>query len=479
VAEKEIIDENPNLYYKTPDKGDVLDFLNSRKNKQESSFVTAIDLTQLSLDTLVNSNQMISVVPASTQFENHSSSILMLEVENELKAIVLNMHSPDKETTENFTGEILVTSIDGEFITGYLVNNGVIIHRLTRGNNSNKFTSICEIHDAGSSNCYLQLTQDAVIVTAPAPPPSSKPAPYFYITHMFPPLGGGGGNDDSYYIPGGGGGTSSSTDNDSTEEDKIVNQLEDPCASIILSELQLMSINQDIPLKVSYDSIDGLETDLNFSSAILKLFNNSDKFDYFVNENDSLPISTNASTEPTAIYNATTERWEVSSSFNPDYFDDATDLSMARTMIHESVHAYLVYVQRGDPYGSMMDALEAYIAENELPDTVNNNLHHNFMSQFIDAIAYQLWEWDIGFGTGGNLGWQYYQDIAWGGIALDSQNNNQPYEEFNNYLDKKVASLNGAESLRDQIENRILDRIVSENENYSDSSQNGDKNNCQ
>ncbi|WP_026934297.1 hypothetical protein [Christiangramia echinicola] len=261
-------------------------------------------------------------------------------------------------------------------------------------------------------------------------------------------------------------------------DDNIDNNLEDPCASIIFNQLTLLSANNDLPPNVSYDAINGLETDLEFSDDIMNLFNKSDKLNYDLNE-DSTLINSNAKTDSSATYNSITESWDVSTSFNPNYFDDATDLSMARTMIHESVHAYLVYTMKGEPTGNMIEALMAYIKDNNLPHTVNNNLHHNFMSQFVNAMAYQLQQWDAEHGTGGTLGWQYYQDMAWGGMTKDPDNPGSYYDEFNNYLDEKVSDLGGDGSLKNQIRNRIEDVIMSENSNYSDSSQNGNKNDCQ
>lgn len=38
------------------------------------------------------------------------------------------------------------------------------------------------------------------------------------------------------------------------------------------------------------------------------------------------------------------------------------------------------------------------------------------MAQFVNAVGYNLWNWDKAHGTGGNLGWQYYHDRAWRGL---------------------------------------------------------------
>jgi hypothetical protein len=67
VVEKEIIDGDSDFYYKTPNKGDVLDFLNSKKAQKKSSFITSMSMTQLKMEPLVNTDQLIAVVPAITK----------------------------------------------------------------------------------------------------------------------------------------------------------------------------------------------------------------------------------------------------------------------------------------------------------------------------------------------------------------------------------------------------------------------------
>lgn len=287
---------------------------------------------------------------------------------------------------------------------------------------------------------------------------------------------GGGGDDDYQFsdpypdepdgLPRTGGTTSPTYPED--EVVQIVNALTDPCASLVFNQLHLLSMDHNLPPKISFDTINGLETDLHFTEAILNVFNDSQKFDYFVQEDQSMSSYQTGATDPSAVWNAITEKYEITSTFNPEYFKDATDLSIARTIIHESVHAFLIYHVKNEPIGDIKDALTAYIESNGLSNQVNNVLHHNFMSQFVNSIAYNLYLWDSHHGSGGNLGWQYYHDMAWGGLGKykDKNGNILFYQE---YLDHTTAAE------RTRIDNTIQD----EAQNTSQSSQSGIKNNCQ
>jgi hypothetical protein len=39
------------------------------------------------------------------------------------------------------------------------------------------------------------------------------------------------------------------------------------------------------------------------------------------------------------------------------------------------------------------------------------------MPQFIDAIAYSLWSWDMAYGSKGQIPLTYMRDLAWGGLT--------------------------------------------------------------
>jgi hypothetical protein len=186
------------------------------------------------------------------------------------------------------------------------------------------------------------------------------------------------------------------------EEDQIINELTDPCAKGIFTELE-NGIFEEHPLKPEVQVTVSNPLTLNFSESILKLFNDSANTHLTI-QNGNAGIS-NAFTVGATI------------TIGDNYLENATQLSIARTMIHESVHAYLngIYYNYPDfENKTFKDKLHKYAQDKGYTDM--NTFHHNFMGQYIDAMAYSLYEWDKTYGTGGNLGWEYYQSMVYSGM---------------------------------------------------------------
>ena len=123
-------------------------------------------------------------------------------------------------------------------------------------------------------------------------------------------------------------------------------------------------------------------------------------------------------------YNKTTGT--VTTTFDGSKLVNATDLSIARTILHESVHAYLVSYFKIDP----LSASKSY------PDLVgdwakgiygdqNTNQHAEFVRNFVSDITIALEEFGVNRGL--RISSQFYQDLAWGGLThtgkLDSSGN--------------------------------------------------------
>lgn len=107
-------------------------------------------------------------------------------------------------------------------------------------------------------------------------------------------------------------------------------------------------------------------------------------------------------------------RESVISTFDERYLKAATDLSIARTMLHEGIHAWLVNAFKSDAEKAKLDypkLFEEFVAGK----TDLNEAHHNeIVRSFINDIAHNLEL--FGRASGYVLNSQYYADMAWGGL---------------------------------------------------------------
>lgn len=233
--------------------------------------------------------------------------------------------------------------------------------------------------------------------------------------------------------PGGYTGTSSSGEESATiikrtskklelkEEDKIFDSQLKDCHSKIIDTLK--TVNTGIMGKMIQKLAGSNPTDYNWT------------IDYNM-PSGSNPDAT-ASTNPIATdFTSTTH-------INLSRVQNSTDLSMARTFVHEAVHAFLAYQYRNDQNASELNYTEALNRYASQYNTNANDTHHVLYLQenLITPIANALQE------MGAKLGYQlppsFYLDLAYGGLYNSSTTNNI----FNN-LEPNQAD-------RDRIKSRI------------------------
>jgi len=93
---------------------------------------------------------------------------------------------------------------------------------------------------------------------------------------------------------------------------------------------------------------------------------------------------------------------------------DATDLFIANTVFHESVHAYLVTFQRSRP-GDFHVSYEELIQDYYKTSSTNVAHHNEMVRRFHNAIAEALEKY--GISQGYNLSFSYYKALAWTGLT--------------------------------------------------------------
>ena len=443
----------------TVDEKEALHILSREKSKNnfksQNETYAVPDFENLHYKEITNSDALLTIIPASVP-DNAESQILMLKIENEIQTVVLSMY-PDSQHNIDFSGVFIIRNLYGNFKEGYRVENGRIIAKLVK--TKSKLKTGWEDGDWNDGEL------GEVIVDAPGGNRNTTPVKYVFVIRIHDEPGRNGEDWEFEYSSGGGGGGTTTTpteeEEEEEEEDKIDNNLTDPCAKEILEELlELSRQNGNNPsLLDQFNHETGLG--LYFSEAILNFLESSDDFVYIVGNNSS--VSGTGRTDPRVYYDSVTDKYKIYSDFNTTYLNTATRLSMARTMIHESMHAYLIFERQRDYTDHIHEALNNYAKSNGyLPGGDGNLIHHNFMAQFVDAIAYQLAVWDKKFGTGTDLGWQYYHDLAWGGLANYEVNGAELfYKEFENYL----RNLDDPTTAKDEslaVKDRILKIIANE-----------------
>src|SRR5690606_39091546 len=194
---------------------------------------------------------------------------------------------------------------------------------------------------------------------------------------------------------------------------KINNNLTNSCANNIFTELETEMLKKDLLQKIMHPT---QNVNLNFSESILKLFNDSSILNYSITNGDLKDSNGRTNGASTTISNF--------------YLKNATQLSIARTIIHEMVHAYLnVKYKNAMSFDNGLDfklKMDIYAKDNGITDINSNKFHHEFMGQYVDAIAISLLSWDEKYGTGGIktkdlkgndiLDWEYYRSMAFGGL---------------------------------------------------------------
>jgi hypothetical protein len=208
-----------------------------------------------------------------------------------------------------------------------------------------------------------------------------------YTTSEYVWVSTGGSSNNEFHFHGGLGGGGSSNPED--QYNHIDNKLTNPCAKNIFTELEIEMIKKEL-LNHFMTTPTGVQ--LTFAESILKLFNDSNTFSYSIANND---INSNGGTIG------------ASTTLGNNYLSHATKLSITRTMIHEMVHAYLNlkysnYIALND--WDFKTTMDKYASDNGYKPNgtaeEQNRFHHEFMGQYVNAIAFSLLSWDLKYGTG-------------------------------------------------------------------------------
>jgi hypothetical protein len=395
----------------------------SLKSKSSFKLELSADWESSSIKTF-HENLNILYTPVKTNTTNRIKTILA-SVNNagEIETFSLTLFYDDDSNENHFSGIILKYAIAGHFVEAYKYTNGIKTETYLP-----EETSKAKGYAAKSGGCNYTLA-DAIS----------------NFMHGFSSgialdgfclgSGGGGGhtpfdisqnnwsNPNNYLTHNvnfnndysGGGGLNTGNNNNSAggdrfgnaaiewwmEEVQIFNELTAPCAKGIFKILE-----KESPLGPTVDA--SIVQSFTLSGEILNMFKHSDKFNYTI-KNGSYLNNANTSSSGNII----------TITISDEYLSKATKLSIARTMIHESVHAYILHNIKPRVNTEFRNDIQVYA--DKYPGT--NRYHHEFMGEYVKAMAVSLYNWDKNNG-GGNLGWDYYEAMAYGGLFYAKKDSN-------------------------------------------------------
>lgn len=176
-------------------------------------------------------------------------------------------------------------------------------------------------------------------------------------------------------------------------EEKIQSINLDPCSSQILTQLKKLNQNDIAQVLLRFGAVQSV-------------------YDWEL-ENESLTSGNVAETDR----RNNIEVFDYVTNIDSNYVNQATEISIARTILHEMLHAYMISNIDDVNAGNTVDVkqfllLWQYIRNTTSPNGSTQSAQHEYMAnRFISPLKAALKEWD-----NSSQSEQYYEDLAWGAL---------------------------------------------------------------
>lgn len=237
----------------------------------------------------------------------------------------------------------------------------------------------------------------------------------------------GGTRTDEQAPPDGGGG-SGPVETTEAIEDYIYDTELDPCTKDILDKLKNLG-NGDIAEMLKRFSPDGSVFSINMSTGQVQ------------NNNSNIIWAQTKMNTNTGMVNIVFNQDYINGKDNPN---PPTDLSVATTMAHEVIHAYLISLLEDNKIcgtSGICDfptIYEAYVQQEITKNTqILPDAHHNLIAEkYVNAIASTIQEFHTGQQVTSGFPHQVYLDMAWGGLQ-ETQIFNKNYPDDPNHKNYK------------------------------------------
>ena len=399
---------------------------------------------QIFKEKITNSDQLITVIPIIYNHNGQEKRILLLRVNKQLRSVLFTTYPDENTDDSSFTGKILMQNLNGGFINGYRVKDGLLTSQFILKNQANTVTNKTITTEGyggdngGGSESFYNL--DEVVVW------NNYNSPMNSIDYMS--LYTGYGTTESYtdnyemnwnYGGGGSSGGSQGSHVVTTDEDEgVANYIEDniddseldECPKAIIEKLKkltqsdIASMFKKFDPNVSLFNIKIMPGTVNYSTDIAET-------QVFSPNNYNITLSSD--------YLNGVRSWAPSS--------PPTTLSIATTITHEIIHAYLLSlvdqynVSSSSTIYDFSTLFDAYVTNKTKVGTQAqvDAQHEIIVEKYVNVIASTIQEFDTGISVTSGYPRQVSLDLAWAGlIGTDFFKKNYPDDAtHNNYADRE------------------------------------------
>lgn len=136
-------ENNAAIKYQAIAADEVTDFFTSAPSKELFNKTTngldlKIDNASLSFEHIENTTIGLPIFKATTKYSKMSTEVFLVKVEDAILPFLFNRIADDKVNTIEFSGSIIISELNGDFVNGYKVENGVFVSQLVINNSDSK-----------------------------------------------------------------------------------------------------------------------------------------------------------------------------------------------------------------------------------------------------------------------------------------------------------------------------------------------------
>ncbi|CAM2907068.1 hypothetical protein SAMN05444143_105139 [Flavobacterium succinicans] len=355
-----------NAVIKTVTKKEAIQFLKKYDttlgiNSKNTALI--FDFNKITQEKLINTSELLTVVPVFTKAKKQRTRALLLKVENSIETILYNEYPDASSTKSSFTGIILMTKLNGDFIRAYRLKNNEYDVELapTTGTKTNKLfpskdvIAIEELNEVIIKNNY------------------KKPSGYIIILEFTPPSPTAPNNELIWEITGGGGGS----------EEIICGSgyIQDEYGNCVLDDQIIVELTGKE--KCLNDLLDKNGT--SFVKNLLANFKGNSEFNIKIVSKDKIIVDKNGITEEV---NGNTKYIEGSNLITIEISTTRTNehatLDVARTILHEYIHAD-IFRKLNTTTGTLAESLDFKITYEAY-----GNQHGAMGALYIDSMKEAL-----------------------------------------------------------------------------------------